>query len=198
LTNNPAQSSVQIGGYDTSKIKAGASVFWIPIPYNFFWIITITGFRVGFSDTFNDGTPSAYTFAGKGLERGIVDTGTSLFYIPAGVVSNFVKMVFKGITYDTSYYPLYLGPCDRSLYSSIFLYNDQGQVYLEITPENYVLSFDVGIAGKCVMGFAASSSDYWLLGDSFLRNFYTIWDEDNDRLGFAPKDTAVTSTIQTG
>ena len=32
LTNNPAQSSVQIGGYDTAKIKAGASVFWIPIP----------------------------------------------------------------------------------------------------------------------------------------------------------------------
>lgn len=198
MTNNPAQSSVQIGGYDTTKIKAGESVFWIPIPYNFFWIISITGFRVGLSNTFNDGTPSAYNFAGKGMSKGIVDTGTSLFYIPAGVVSAFVKTVFNGITYDTSYYPLYVGPCDRNLYSSIFLYNDEMDAYLEITPENYVLSFDIGLPGKCVMGFAASSSDYWLLGDSFLRNFYTIWDEDNDRLGFAPKDTAVTSTIQTG
>jgi len=94
----------------------GATVFWIPIPYNFFWIISITGFRVGLSNTFNDGTPSAYNFVGKGMSKGIVDTGTSLFYIPAGVVSAFVKTVFNGITYDSSNYPLYIGPCDRTLY----------------------------------------------------------------------------------
>jgi hypothetical protein len=48
------------------------------------------------------------------------------------------------------------------------------------------------------MGFAANYENYWLLGDSFLRNYYTIWDEENDRLGFAPKVTATTSTIRTG
>ena len=85
---------------------------------------------MGLSNTFNDGTPSAYNFAGKGMSKGIVDTGTSLFYIPAGVVSAFVKTVFNGITYDTSYYPLYVGPCDRNLYSSIFLYNDEMDAYL--------------------------------------------------------------------
>ncbi len=48
------------------------------------------------------------------------------------------------------------------------------------------------------MGFAANSENYWLLGDSFLRNYYTIWDEENDRLGFAPKVNSTTSTIRTG
>ena len=61
------------------------------------------------------------------------------------------------MTYDTDYYPLYVASCNRSLYSSIFLYEHQSGAYLEITPENYVLSFDIGIPGKCVMGFAASS-----------------------------------------
>lgn len=48
------------------------------------------------------------------------------------------------------------------------------------------------------MGFAANSDDYWLLGDSFLRNFYTIWDEDNGKIGFAPKDVDNFSTIHSG
>ena len=48
------------------------------------------------------------------------------------------------------------------------------------------------------MGFAANSDSYWLLGDSFLRNSYTIWDEENDRIGFAPKNTDTVSTIRYG
>ena len=60
LTNHTEQSSVQIGGYDTAKIKAGESILWVTIPQHFFWIVNITGFRVGEYNTFPDGTPSAY------------------------------------------------------------------------------------------------------------------------------------------
>ena len=81
------------------------------------------------------------------MDRSIVDTGTSLFYVPSGIISAFVKTVFKGRTYDTSNYPLYVSSCDRTLYPSIFLYNSQYDVYLEVTPENYVLSVDIGVPG---------------------------------------------------
>ena len=58
-----------------------------------------------------------------------------------------MKTVFKGMTYDSSNYPIYVASCDRSLYPSIFLYNSENDVYLEVTPENYVLSVDIGIPG---------------------------------------------------
>ena len=147
LTNNPEQSSVQIGGYDPAKIMSGASILWMSIPDHFFWIITITGFRVGPSNTFADGSPSAFDFGGRGVDRGIVDTGTSLFYVPSGIISAFVKTVFNGRTFDSSYNPFFISSCDRSLYPSIFLYNSENEVYLEVTPENYVLSVDIGISG---------------------------------------------------
>jgi hypothetical protein len=35
------------------------------------------------------------------------------------------------------------------------------------------------------------------LGDSFLRNFYSIWDEENDQIGFAQHITS-TATITVG
>lgn len=195
LINNPDQSSVQIGGYGTSKIMAGGQITWMTLPSHFFWIITITGFRIGEA---TDPNQISYEFAGLSTVRAVVDTGTSLFYVPNGFVSTFVKSVFQDMSYDTSYYPLYLGSCNRALYKSIFLYNNQQDVYLEVTPENYVLAADIGIPGKCLMGFAANSDNYWLLGDSFLRNYYSIWDEENDRIGFAPKNTATVSPIRTG
>jgi len=38
-----------------------------------------------------------------------------------------------------SYYPLALGDCDITKYDSVFLYNSDAGVYMEILPENYVL-----------------------------------------------------------
>jgi len=35
---------------------------------------------------------------------------------------------------------------------------------------------------------------YWLAGDVFIRNFYTIWDQENAKIGFAPLATG-TATI---
>jgi hypothetical protein len=46
------QSSVDIGGFDSSKFKAGLSPTYLPIDNSFFWIINVNGFRIGLDNTF--------------------------------------------------------------------------------------------------------------------------------------------------
>lgn len=56
--------------------------------------------------------------------------------------------------------------------------------YLPVTPENYVISFG-STSDECVIGFISSSDYSGLFGDVFLRNYYSIWDNDNAKLGLA-------------
>ena len=52
--------------------------------------------------------------------------------------------------------------------------------YFEVTPETFILSnIPTGVSGYCYLGFVANNADYWLLGDVFLRNYFTIWDDAN-------------------
>jgi|LauGreDrversion4_2_1035121.scaffolds.fasta_scaffold331870_1 hypothetical protein len=111
------------------------------------------------------------------MNKAIVDTGSSLAYVPSGLWVKFVQTLMGTIPYQL-YSDAIVSSCDRTLYKSVFLYADNK--YFEITPSNYVLTVDIGIPGKCLIGFTKFSSDRWLLGDVFLRNFYSIWNEETD------------------
>lgn len=87
-----------------------------------------------------------------------------------------------------------LASCDVTLYKSVFLYVDNK--FFEITPANYVLQVDIGIPGRCLIGFTKFGSEKWLLGAVFLRNYYSIWNEETDKIGFVPHITS-TANIRT-
>lgn len=53
-----------------------------------------------------------------------------------------------------------------------------------MTPDTYVL--DIKYGDQCFLTLAKNSGDYWLMGDGFLRNYISIWDETNNQLGFVP------------
>jgi hypothetical protein len=68
--------------------------------------------------------------------------------------------------------------------------------YFEVTPETFILStIDTGVAGYCFLGFFSNSADYWLLGDVFLRNYFTIWDDANSQVGFVPSVSSKANII---
>jgi len=63
-------------------------------------------------------------------------------------------------------------------------------VSLTLKPTDYVLKFAVGGNAECVVGVSPDQDTIWTLGQVFLRSYYTLFDRDVDRIGFArvPRD----------
>ncbi len=107
---------------------------------------------MGTTNTFNDNTTSAFLITG--MNKAIIDTGTSLIYVPYGMFVKFVKAAFKDTGYEV-FQTYIVATCDLTKLRSIFIYvNDQ---YLEITPASYVLNLDIGMEGKCLMAFTQNA-----------------------------------------
>lgn len=179
---------MEIGGFTTTRFRAGATVDYFPLFPNFFWVMKIEAFRVGTADTFADGGVSAYKVPNS--TKAVMDSGTSFIYAPKSVYSKFVNLVMrdKSILQTQGYT---LGPCDVSLYESIFFYVD-GR-YIEVTPAAYVLDVYSGISNKCYLAIAQNSKEYWLMGDAFLREYVSIWDKEAEQLGLVPHDNTTAS-----
>jgi len=79
-------------------MKDPTKLTYITAISNYFWIIDIGGFRVGPNDNFSDGSNSVYALSK--LNIAIVDTGTSLFYVPYSAFKTFVSTVFHNIPYQ--------------------------------------------------------------------------------------------------
>ena len=58
-----------------------------------------------------------------------------------------------------------------------------GGHWLEVLPEDYLIELS---SGKCAICVAELSVDFWILGDAFLRGYYSVHDIDNLRMGFVP------------
>ena len=53
--------------------------------------------------------------------------------------------------------------------------------------------------GECFLGIASNTQDYWLLGDVFLRGYYSIHDNDdiyNAKIGFVPHTDSLKKNIE--
>jgi saccharopepsin len=117
-------------------------------------------------------------------KKAIIDTGTSLLVGPSDDV--------KAIAYKVGATSSFLAPneflLDCSKLDSLPNIDISfGGKDFPLTPSQYVLQMD----GQCLLGFMGMDipeprGPLWILGDVFIREYFTVFDVDNARIGVAP------------
>ncbi|KAF9314196.1 hypothetical protein BG003_004396 [Podila horticola] len=158
---------LSLGGYDGSKI-AGNEVLWSNVIKKGYWEIKMQKVKSGNADFLN--TPV----------HAIVDTGTTQIIMPVDLARHLHSQILPGAKHIHD--GIYSLPCSGKDMPTL-RFQIEGK-YLEVPPSLYTLQ-EVA-PGRCMSGFAGEEVDgtAWILGDVFLRSVYSIFDFDNDRVGF--------------
>jgi hypothetical protein len=163
-------STLTLGGTDSQFYTGDFS--YVPVakaakllPY---WLVSGTSIKVG-----DEKVVSCSWLFGCDM---VVDTGTSLF---AGPTKDVAKLISKigNVSAD----------CSNVKDLPIISISMNGKDFT-LDPDFYVLRME-DETGKeqCVLGIQGMDAGVpiWILGDTFLRKYYTVWDAEANRVGFA-------------
>ncbi|TNV80424.1 hypothetical protein FGO68_gene15878 [Halteria grandinella] len=186
-------SSLQLGGYDTSYLRNPLKgITYVPLSFYFnFWAPKINAVRVGLSDYDYDGqTETAWSFTTPNFA--VMDSGTTLIYTHNKVFPKLIKAIVKNaVVKKTKEGVYYTEQCDGKRFKPVLL--QMGDAWFTIPPSKYL--FPSLLPGICIIGFIQSPLDDWTIGDVFLRNYYSVWDHDNNRIGLSPHKTSSADVI---
>ncbi|KAM6310966.1 gastricsin [Podargus strigoides] len=158
-----------LGGVDSQFFQG--SIVWAPVTQQLYWQIAIDEFAIG---------GSATGLCSQGCQA-IVDTGTYLLTVPQSYLDTFLQTLGAQ---ETSYG--YAVDCNQvqSLPTITFVING---AQLPLPPSAYVVNSN----GYCTLGVevtylpSQNGQPLWILGDVFLKEYYTVFDMANNRIGFA-------------
>ena len=162
------EGTLQLGGYDKSKFVGDLQ--WIPLKMRNYWLVAL-----------ND-----ITFDGKSVStapHAIVDTGTSLLAGPTAEVKALAAKA--GASPNPFNNNQYFVDCNANLPTLTFTLNG---IDFPLSGSDYVINAGGGICLFAMVGLdvPAPAGPLWILGDVFLRRYYSVYDYDNGRVGLAP------------
>ncbi|XP_071414901.1 cathepsin D [Pithys albifrons albifrons] len=161
-----------LGGTDPKYYSGEFS--WMNVTRKAYWQIHMDSVSVA----------SGLTLCHGGCEA-IVDTGTSLITGPKAEVNKLQKAIgakplIKGE---------YVVPCGNVPTLPVITLTLGGNKY-ELTGEQYILKVSSAGQTVCLSGFSGldvppPGGPLWILGDVFIGPYYTVFDRDNNSVGFA-------------
>ncbi|XP_018104214.1 gastricsin [Xenopus laevis] len=161
---------VIFGGVDNSLYSG--QIYWTPVTQEIYWQIAIDEFSV-------NGQATGWCSQGC---QGIVDTGTPLLTIPQQYLSTLLQYVGAQKAQNGEF----LVNCNNVQNLPPISFTISGNQF-SIPPSAYILQ----INGYCVVGFESTylpsrnGQPLWILGDVFLRQYYSVYDFANNQVGFA-------------
>uniref|UniRef100_A0A914EG97 ShKT domain-containing protein n=1 Tax=Acrobeloides nanus TaxID=290746 RepID=A0A914EG97_9BILA len=177
---NP-NTNVQSGGGEMTlcyidSTRYTGSITYIPLSATDYWRINLGSVSLGGSSV-------------SGQATAIVDTGTSLIAAaPAAASSIMSKIGAQSMgdgTYEVS--------CSRLSSLPILTFVING-VSFSLPASSYIIEYYNGNQYICMVGIMASGDNMWILGDVFIRKYYTVFDHTNRRVGFAPATSTPANT----
>ncbi|XP_070601443.1 pepsin B-like [Erythrolamprus reginae] len=158
-----------LGGIDPNMYTG--EITWAPMTDQNQWQIGIEGFAIG---------NKATGWCSEGCQ-GIVDTGTFLLTIPQQYLSYFLQAV--NAANDGSY----VVDCNNIQNMPTITFSINGSQF-PLPPSAYVSNKN----GQCSLAIeptyvpSSTGQPLWILGDAFLKEYYSIFDMGNNRVGLAP------------
>jgi len=154
-----------LGGSDPAHYSG--SLTWVPLKSATYWEITMGGLTV------------AGTSYGAN-NNAIVDSGTSLLTGPSADVKKIAKQLGAREYLNTGEY---LVSCSATLPDFDFVID--GKTYT-LTQKDYLIpDGDLCVLGMMGLDVPRPNGPLWILGDIFMRKYYTVFDVANTRVGFA-------------
>jgi cathepsin D len=170
---NGQKGELVLGGIDATHFSG--DLHYVPLSSESYWELGLDGMSLG-------GKPVT------AVKTAILDTGTSVLAGPTAEVHKIAKMV--GAHPVLPFGPFkkeFVVDC-KKLSSMPTLNIKLGGKDFSLKPEEYVID----IAGtECLFGFTGidmppSIGPLWIMGDVFLRKYYTVFDVGQKRVGIAP------------
>nr|XP_009477545.1 PREDICTED: embryonic pepsinogen-like [Pelecanus crispus] len=163
-TSKTTGSVVIFGGIDESYFTS--SINWVSVTYKGYWQISMDSIIV-----------NSREIACSGGCQAIIDTSTSLVAGPPSGISIIQSTV--GARQDT--YGEHNVNC-----SSISAMPDVIFVIVGVQyPVSAMAYIEQNDQGSCISSFQNTSGALWILGDIFIRVYYSIFDRANNRIGLA-------------
>uniref|UniRef100_A0A8D0B9G8 Gastricsin n=1 Tax=Salvator merianae TaxID=96440 RepID=A0A8D0B9G8_SALMN len=169
LSRSQYGGEVVFGGADP-RLYSG-EISWAPVTQELYWQIGIQEFSIG---------GQATGWCSQGCQA-IVDTGTSLLTVPQQYMGSFLNEVGAQ---QNQYGQVVECSSVQNLPTISFTING---VSFPLPPSAYILNNN----GYCTVGVevtylsSQNGQPLWILGDVFLREYYSVYDMGNNRVGFA-------------
>ncbi|XP_073472022.1 gastricsin-like [Aquarana catesbeiana] len=167
---NSQSGEVIFGGVDNTLYSG--QIQWAPVTQEVYWQIGVDAFSVN---------GQATGWCSQGCQA-IVDTGTSPLTIPQQYMGTLLQ--YMGAQQGQN--GQFLVNCNNLQNLPTISFTISG-VQFPIPPSGYIIQNN----GYCVVSVeetylpSQNGQPLWILGDVFLRQYYSVYDMSNNRIGFA-------------